>query len=65
LTARGAKNFNYVILRFCTIVIVTTLSVVQQKSMQGIDNKGHNHSTTLQYINMKYILKAKPQRLSL
>jgi hypothetical protein len=20
--------------------------VVQQKSMQGIDNKGHNHSTT-------------------
>jgi hypothetical protein len=39
--------------------------VVQQKSMQGIDNKGHNHSTTLQYINMKYILKAKPQRLSL
>jgi hypothetical protein len=23
--------------------------------MQGIDNKGHNHPTTLQYINMKYI----------
>jgi hypothetical protein len=34
---------------------VTTLQVVLQKSMQGIDNKGHNHSTTLQYINMKYI----------
>jgi hypothetical protein len=29
--------------------------VVQQKSMQGIDNKGHNHPTTLQYIHMKYI----------
>jgi diaminopimelate epimerase len=37
---------------------VTTVPVVQHKSMQGIDNKGHNHSTTLQYINMKYILKA-------
>jgi hypothetical protein len=36
-----------------------------ETSMQGIDNKGHNHSTTLQYINMKYILKAKPQKLSL
>jgi hypothetical protein len=38
---------------------VTILRVVQQKSIQGIDNKGHNHSTTLQYINMKYILNHK------
>jgi hypothetical protein len=37
--------------------VVTTLQVVQQRSMQGVDNKGHNHSTTLQYINIKYILK--------